>query len=236
MDGGAEEGGRGSTSGGDAEGGGSPQEEENAIDHRNRQSERGDQGLELQWFTRAGEGPAGVVVLIPPSHLHLSHDFAISTPSPASLPSMESSSSWECSPPSETPPPPAAPPLPLPPDAPLTATPRLRRRFLRFLPRERRRARGFQTGRRRVEDINMGRVRGGGKCRRLVMGDSSPSPQPALASPALPPEMPPSPPSQPPAPDIDPLAAMLEEAIDAPLPPPPTPGCFVHTLHRCHTH
>ena len=36
-------------------------------------------------------------------------------------------------------------PLPLPPDAPLTATPRLRRRFLRFLPRERCRACGFQT-------------------------------------------------------------------------------------------
>ena len=69
----------------------------------------------------------------------------------------------------------------------------------------------------------MGRVRGGGKRRRLVMDDSSPSPQPAPASPSLPPGAPSSPPPQPTAPVIDPLAAMLEEAMDAPTPPPPTP-------------
>ena len=67
----------------------------------------------------------------------------------------------------------------------------------------------------------MGRVRGGGKRRRLVIDDSSPSPQP----PAPPPQdEPPSPrAATPPARDVDPLAAMLEEAMSAPMPPPPTP-------------
>ena len=69
----------------------------------------------------------------------------------------------------------------------------------------------------------MGLLRFGGKRRRLVMDDSSPSPLPAPASPALPPEIPPSPPPEPPAQGVDPLAAMLEEADDAPFPPPPTP-------------
>ena len=132
---------------------------------------------------------------------------------------MAFSASWELPPPSASPPE----VLPLPPSSapPSTATPRLRRRFLRFLPRERCRARGFQTGRRRVEEIYMGRVRGGGKRRRLVIDDSSPSPQP----PAPPPQdEPPSPrAATPPAQDVDPLAAMLEEAMSAPMPPPPTP-------------
>ena len=93
---------------------------------------------------------------------------------------MAFSSSWELPPPSASPPE----VLPLPPSSapPSTATPRLRRRFLRFLPRERCRARGFQTGRRRVEEIYMGRVRGGGKRRRLVIDDSSPSPQAPCAA------------------------------------------------------
>jgi hypothetical protein len=62
----------------------------------------------------------------------------------------------------------------------------------------------------------MGRVRGGGKRRRLVMDDSSHSPQTAPASPSLPPGAHSSPPSQPLDPVIDPLAVMLQEAMDAP--------------------
>ena len=68
MDGGAEEGGIGSTSGGDAEGGGSSQEDANTIERRNRQSERGDQEVakKLEWeggmstTTPAGPSPARV--------------------------------------------------------------------------------------------------------------------------------------------------------------------------------
>ena len=67
----------------------------------------------------------------------------------------------------------------------------------------------------------MGRVRGGGKRRRLAINDASPSPQ----LPAPPPQdEPPSPrAATPPARDVDPLAAKLEEATSAPMPPPPTP-------------
>ena len=87
--------------------------------------------LDLQWFTQAGAGPTGVVVLIPPCHSSL----LATSWSPLSLclflRSMAFSSSWELPPPSASPPE----VLPLPPSSapPSTATPRLRRRFLRVL-------------------------------------------------------------------------------------------------------
>ena len=56
--------------------------------------------------------------------------------------------------------------------APLSSPGRLRRRFLQPRPKERSRARGLQNGRRRIEEIYMGRARGGGKRRRLPTGDS----------------------------------------------------------------
>ena len=51
--------------------------------------------------------------------------------------------------------------------APPSSPGRLRRRFLQPRPKER-------SGRHRIEEIYMGRVRGGGKRRRLPTGDSQP--------------------------------------------------------------
>ena len=70
MDGGPEEGGRGSTSGGDAEGGESSQEDENAIERKNRQSERGDQEVakKLEW-----EGGMSTTTPVGPSPARVNH-------------------------------------------------------------------------------------------------------------------------------------------------------------------
>ena len=70
MDGGAEDGGRGSTSGGDAEGGGSSQEDENAIERRIRQNARGDQDVakKVDW-----EGGMSTTTLVGPSPARVNH-------------------------------------------------------------------------------------------------------------------------------------------------------------------
>ena len=92
---------------------------------------------------------------------------------------------------------------------------RLRRRFLQPRPKERSRARGFQNGRRRIEEIYMGRVRGGGKRRRLPTGDSQPefpaAPAEAESSALVT--------DAPPTPETDTLAAMLEEGMSEVAPP-----------------
>ena len=70
MDGGAEEGGRGSISGGDAEGGGSSKKDENTIKRKNRQSKIINQEVakKLEW-----EGGVSTTTPVGPSPARVHH-------------------------------------------------------------------------------------------------------------------------------------------------------------------
>ena len=103
--------------------------------------------------------------------------------------------------------------------APLRRRPRLAAYDLAFsspVLEKRSHAHGFQSGRSRIDELYMGRARGGGSNRRLPAGDSqrelpaTPS-EDALSTPVTD------------APDVSRLAAMLEEVMNDVAPPAPTP-------------